>query len=139
MRNGKTRKIETERNGGGGGSDPFAEYMNHWRVAIVILSGGVDGSEFSLEQRQVSVGRSMNNEIAIEDGSMSKEHAVFEFSDNGFRVRDLGSMNGTLLNGSAIRVAELKHGDRIQMGEHTFQLVLEKRRQHPRTYVLPDA
>ena len=136
MRDGETRKIETEE---GGGSDLFVDYMNTWKVAVVILSGGADGSEFLLEERQVSVGRGAESAIAIDDSSMSKEHAIFEFSDNGFRIRDLGSMNGTLLNGSEIRVAELKHGDRIQMGEHTFQLVLERRQQRPRTYLLPDA
>ena len=136
MRDGKTRKVESQQ---GGGSDLFADYMEIWKVSVVILSGGGDGSEFLLEKRQVTVGRGADNEIAIDDHAMSKEHAVFEFSDNCFRIRDLGSMNGTLLNGSEIRVAELKHGDRIQLGGHTFQLVLEKRRRRPRTYVLPDA
>ena len=112
--------------------------MAVWKAAVVVLSGEVPGSEFLLEKRQVKVGRGGDNEISVDDHAMSKEHAVFEFSDNCFRIRDLGSMNGTLLNGSEIRVAELKHGDRIQMGGHTFQLVLEKRKLRPRTYVLPD-
>ena len=76
---------------------------------------------------------------SIDDEAMSKNHAVFEFSDSSYRIRDLASTNGTLLNGSEIRIAELKHGDRIQMGEHVFQLVLEKRESCPRTYMLPDA
>ena len=135
MRDGQTRKLETIPAEG----DLFAEYAKSWKVCVVTLSGHAAGSEYLLQERQVGVGRGPENPISIDDQAMSKAHAVFEFSDNGYRIRDLGSMNGTLLNGSEIRVAELKHGDRIQMGEHTFQLVLEKREARPRTYVLPDA
>lgn len=136
MRDGMTRKIEISASGA---SDVFADYAKNWKVAVVVLSGPAAGSEYLLEERQVGVGRGTDNLISIDDQAMSKMHAVFEFSDSGYRIRDLGSMNGTLLNGSEIRVAELKHGDRIQMGEHTFQLVLEKREARPKTHVLPDA
>jgi pSer/pThr/pTyr-binding forkhead associated (FHA) protein len=136
MRDEQTRKLEAVP---GAEGDLFAEYVKSWQVAVVTLSGEAAGSEYLLEEREVGVGRAPENRIAIDDQAMSKAHAVFEFSDNGYRIRDLGSMNGTLLNGSEIRVAELKHGDRIQMGEHTFQVVLEKRETRPRTYLLPDA
>ncbi len=136
MRDGQTRKLEAISSGE---DDLFADYAKSWKVSVVILSGHAAGSEYLLEERQVGVGRGAENPIAIDDQAMSKEHAVFEFSDSGYRIRDLASMNGTLLNGSEIRVAELKHGDRIQMGEHTFQLVLEKRETRPRTYVLPES
>ncbi len=136
MRDGQTRKIEVIP---GGDGDLFDDYAKSWKVSVVTLSGHAAGSEYLLEKRQIGVGRGAENAISIDDQAMSKNHAVFEFSDSGYRIRDLGSMNGTLLNGSEIRVAELKHGDRIQMGEHTFQLVLEKREARPRTYVLPDA
>ena len=136
MRDGQTQKLEIISDGEG---DLFNDYAKSWKVSVVILSGPAAGSEYLLEERQVGVGRGAENAITINDQAMSKAHAVFEFSDNGYRIRDLGSMNGTLLNGSEIRVAELKHGDRVQMGEHTFQLVLEKREARPRTYVLPDA
>jgi len=136
MRDGQTRKLEAI---SGGEEDLFAEYARNWKVCIVTLSGQAAGTEYLLQERQVGVGRGAENAISIDDQAMSKKHAVFEFSDSGYRIRDLASMNGTLLNGSEIRVAELKHGDRVQMGEHTFQLLLEERESRPRTYVLPDA
>ena len=136
MRDGKTRKREAIPSGEG---DAFADYAKSWKISVVTLDGQAAGTEYLLEDRKVGVGRGAENAISIDDQAMSKEHAVFEFSDSGYRIRDLASMNGTLLNGSEIRVAELKHGDRIQMGEHTFQLILEKRESRPRTYVLPDA
>ena len=135
MRDGQTRKLDSIPSDEG---NLFADYLKQWKVSVVILEGPAAGSEYLLEERQVGVGRGAANAISIDDQAMSKAHAAFEFSDNSYRIRDLGSMNGTLLNGSEIRVAELKHGDRIRMGEHTFQLVLEKREARPRTYVLPD-
>ena len=48
-------------------------------------------------------------------------------------------MNGVQVNGAPVQVAELEHGDRFQLGEHVFQLVLERRRREPRAYLLPDA
>jgi pSer/pThr/pTyr-binding forkhead associated (FHA) protein len=70
---------------------------------------------------------------------MSREHVVIEFSDGGFRIRDLGSMNGTQVNGEVIQVGNLDHGDRLRIGEHAFQFILEKREPEPNTYVLSDA
>jgi pSer/pThr/pTyr-binding forkhead associated (FHA) protein len=64
---------------------------------------------------------------------------VFEFSDGGFRIRDLGSMNGTQVNGAVIKARDLDHGDRLRIGEHSFQFILEKREPEPNTYVLSDA
>jgi len=45
---------------------------------------------------------------------------------------------GKHLEDFLVQVAELEHGDRFQLGEHVFQLVLERRRREPRAYVLPD-
>ena len=135
MRDGQTRQLETDPSAG---ADLFASFAANWRVSLVILSGSAEGSEWEIDRREATVGRGNDNTIVIDDSSISKQHVAFEFSDSGYRVRDLGSSNGTLLNGSEIRVAELKHGDRIQLGEHTLQLILERRNASPRTYVIPD-
>ena len=47
-------------------------------------------------------------------------------------------MNGVLLNGSEIRVGELKNGDRFELGEHVFQFLLDRRSRQPKAYVIPD-
>ena len=76
--------------------------------------------------------------MVFDDRTMSREHAVIEFAGLGFRVRDLASMNGIFLNGSEVKVGDLKSGDRIQVGQHVFQFVLEKSQHSPKTYVLPE-
>ena len=133
MRDGLTRKIETP-----AGHDSLTSFLKLWRVMIVSLTGDQAGTEYALDRPCVTMGRGPDTDLTFDDEAMSKEHAVLEFDGTGFRVRDLGSMNGLLLNGSEIRVAELKNGDRFELGEHAFQYLLDRRPHEPKAYVLPD-
>jgi pSer/pThr/pTyr-binding forkhead associated (FHA) protein len=121
------------------GDAGFAHFSARQRAALVVLSGDSSGSEFTLDQAKISIGRGPEADLAFTDTAMSREHAILEFSDGGFRIRDLGSTNGTLVNDELAKVWNLEHGDRITIGEHTFQFVLEQRELEPMTYVLPDA
>lgn len=134
MRDGLTRKLEIgERN-----SD-FARFLAEFRACLVVVEGGVAGSEHEIDRPRTSLGRGPAVDLVFPDPAMSKEHASLEWAGGALRLRDLGSMNGIRVNGAEVQVADLKHGDRFQLGEHVFQLVLEQRRREPRTYVLPDA
>lgn len=134
MRDGRTRKLERPESDEG-----FEGWRARWRAVLVVLAGGAEGTEHPVEAAVVTLGRGPGVDVAFDDASMSREHAALEFASEGFRVRDLGSMNGTLLNGGEVLAAELKNGDRVQLGEHVLQFVLEERPRLPRTYVLPDA
>jgi pSer/pThr/pTyr-binding forkhead associated (FHA) protein len=134
MRDGGTRRIATPE-----AADAFTLYMQSWEATIVIVSGDAAGTEFPLQRRTTSIGRGPDSDWAIEDDAMSREHAAVEFTGKGFRIRDLGSMNGVLVNGAEVKVAVLKHGDRFQLGEHVFQFLLAERPHEPKAYVLPDA
>ncbi len=133
MRDGMTRRIETP-----GGNGSLAEYLNLWRAVVVSLSGDQAGSEYELDRPCVTMGRGPGTDLMFDDEAMSREHAVLEFDGSGFRIRDLGSMNGLLLNGSETRVGELKNGDRFELGEHAFQILLDRRPRQPKAYVIPD-
>ena len=134
MRDGETRKLAaSERNGG------FDAFRDRWEASLVIVAGGAEGDEVTLDRPCVTLGRGPGVDSAFPDDAMSREHAAVEFSEEGFRVRDLGSTNGTMLNGSTVGAADLAHGDRIQVGQHVFQLVLEKRERSPRTYLIPES
>ena len=63
------------------------------------------------------LGRSPENDIAVDDPEMSRKHAVFRRTPQGVRVEDQGTSNGTGVNGEAVAHAQLKHGDVIQVGE----------------------
>src|SRR5579863_3947133 len=64
-----------------------------------------------------SLGRHPNNTIQLLDKIVSKEHCILEQRDGHFILRDLGSLNGTYVNGERVRgEMVLKHGDEIALG-----------------------
>ncbi len=70
---------------------------------------------------EVRVGRSLDNDVSLEDISLSRHHARFRWTKTGVGVEDLGSRNGTLVNGVAIQgLHPLALDDRVSLGKHTF-------------------
>jgi serine phosphatase RsbU (regulator of sigma subunit) len=71
-----------------------------------------------LDESPVRAGRSSANVIQLPDGTVSKEHAEFSEVGGLWRVQDLGSRNGTRLNGHAVTAAEnLRPGDALELGQ----------------------
>jgi pSer/pThr/pTyr-binding forkhead associated (FHA) protein len=68
--------------------------------------------------RPLSVGRTADNDIVIDNLSISRRHAVIEPSEEGCAIRDAGSLNGILVNGVEMRETGLKNGDVITLGKH---------------------
>lgn len=71
----------------------------------------------------VRVGRRHGNEVTLDDPALSLEHAVIDHRDDSFEVRDLGSSNGTFVNGQRVVVHKLGNGDVIGVGGHTLLVV----------------
>ena len=132
MQDGSTRELKTRDTDG-----RFAQFMTRFQASLVILNGPATGTDFAIDSQRLVVGRGPGVDLALEDDAMSREHAVIEFSGRGFQVSDLGSTNGVIVNGSKISVIDLKHADKIQIGEHQFQFVVEERAHTP-THVLPE-
>lgn len=82
-----------------------------------------DPTRFPLHDARYALGRSTTNELAFPDDSkLSREHLVFERSKGGWFVRDVGSLNGTKVNGVPLtNVAVLSDGDRISAGDLTIR------------------
>jgi pSer/pThr/pTyr-binding forkhead associated (FHA) protein len=134
MRDGVT--VRRER---GNAPENVSDFLERWRPALVVISGVAAGSEFIVDRVRTTVGRGPGVDLAFADAEMSQQHAAIEFAAGGFRLCDLGSTNGTYVNGALVRVCELKNADRVQLGRFVFQFVLEERALSPRVYVLPDA
>lgn len=81
----------------------------------------------------VTVGRALDNSLSFPDEpDLSRRHLSLERAGAGWRLRDLGSKNGTLLNGAAVQHAvELRHGDRIQAGRIVLELQLAQQAAFP--------
>jgi len=87
-------------------------------IDLIIDWPGSAGMRVHLEHGHYRLGRSSVNELAFpEDQKLSREHLVFERTGDGWTVRDVGSRNGTQVNGTTlIGTACLSHGDRIMAG-----------------------
>jgi pSer/pThr/pTyr-binding forkhead associated (FHA) protein len=127
MQDGRTRKLPRPAQEAQG-----PEFFELHRASLVVLEGEEVGRELPLEQEKIIVGRGPEAELTFDDGAMSCEHAALERVDHGYRVRDLASTNGVVVNGCETLVRELEHGDQLQLGGHLFQyLVEEKERAAP--------
>jgi Nif-specific regulatory protein len=84
---------------------------------LVIRRDDGYGDVFPLEAGQrFTLGRATTNRVVLKDELCSREHAAVEFNDNHWRLRDLKSLNGTRVRGSAIEEWELTSGDEFQVG-----------------------
>ena len=114
----------------------FEEFSDGYQAKVVVVSGGAVGEEFSLDQDRVTLGRGPGVDLMFNDPAMSRQHAVLTYTSDGFRLQDLGSTNGVLVNGKPVQAAEIDHGDRFEVGGHELQLVIVEREEAPETYEL---
>lgn len=76
-----------------------------------------DPEVYPLEERTVSIGRGLDNDIILPEGEVSRHHLILSRDAYGFQVEDLGSFNGTYLNGMRVeRATRLRPGDEIRIG-----------------------
>ena len=69
------------------------------------------------DTQDLSLGRAPDNDLDFDDPEMSRHHAVFERSGGACRIRDLGTPNGTGVNGEAVEQAPLRSGDVVRVGQ----------------------
>lgn len=94
--------------------------MTAQKPQIVMRSGPIPGSSYFLENDETVLGRDLGNDIPVPDPEISRRHVRFIRRPEGFYVEDLGSTNGTFVNGARIAVPQLlKHGDLITLAEST--------------------
>jgi adenylate cyclase len=75
-----------------------------------------EGVVHNLGEETVTVGRGATNSIPLADSACSSKHAQLVPDENGWRIEDRGSLNGTFVNGQRVPTARLGPGDRIQLG-----------------------
>jgi HD-GYP domain-containing protein (c-di-GMP phosphodiesterase class II) len=92
--------------------------MQAQTISVRSLAGAQEGRTWQSD-RQLQVGRLPASEVALDDASVSRQHAEVAFTSKGWVVRDLGSTNGTFLNGSRVGRAEhnVRKGDILQFGD----------------------
>jgi pSer/pThr/pTyr-binding forkhead associated (FHA) protein len=88
---------------------------------LLVLSGAGIGGRYLLDSDETKVGRDINNEICLDDITVSRSHALISKA-NGYTVKDLGSLNGTYINAVAVRESKINPGDEVQIGKYHLTL-----------------
>ena len=96
------------------------------RPELMVMNGVLAGRRFQVKEGGIRLGRSSSNDISIPDEELSRNHCLFEpVGQDGIRVTDLASANGTLVNGKALGAdpEDLRLGDLIEVGKSVVSVV----------------
>jgi diguanylate cyclase (GGDEF)-like protein len=102
-------------------SDPPAK-TEAARPYLMVISGARPGELHTLSRERTIVGRSPDAAVRLRDDGISREHAALCVAGGRVTVKDLGSTNGTFVNGVRIQERELRDGDQLTVGEATLLL-----------------
>src|SRR3984885_11701066 len=88
------------------------------------ISGKYQGGEFPIAQdKQILIGRSSDLDMVLVEDMVSRKHARIAMQTDQIWIEDLGSTNGTFVNGEKIKRARLKEGDRVLIGTSILKLI----------------
>ncbi|MEW5985626.1 MAG: FHA domain-containing protein [Chloroflexota bacterium] len=106
--------------------------MAEGSARFVARFGLIPGQEFRLEARPLILGREPLNDIPLKDPEVSRRHARLTPQSDSFLIEDLGSTNGTFVNGRRITTPTLlKHGDVVDFGETVSLIFVQAGRPVP--------
>jgi hypothetical protein len=93
------------------------------RQATLLLQTPSGAQQIELQQTLITIGRGLGNDIILEDSRVSRHHAQLRYRQRRFWISDLGSTNGTFVNGAPISEKALHDGDLVSLGglELTFR------------------
>ena len=101
-------------------------------ATLIQIENGVSKSKFRIDKALLRLGRSVENDICIEDPEVSGEHCIIEMiakvdkkNDYEFFIQDMNSTNHTFINGQQISRQQLRHNDVIRIGWKYFKFVDE--------------
>ncbi|MFI5457277.1 MAG: ATP-binding protein [Isosphaerales bacterium] len=86
-------------------------------ASLFVIQGADQGKRFEFKSGPVALGRDTSNPIRLHDTEISRRHAELRLEREGYRIVDLGSANGTYVNGQPVDQTPLQSGDRVQLGQ----------------------
>ena len=117
-----TQTYTPEENGDENG--PLDEIAADGPALVVRSGGGRAGEHFIPHAERTTIGRSPDNDIFLDDVTVSRKHAVLEQNANQFLIEDLGSLNGTFVNRRRIESpTRLESGDEVQIGKYRLSFI----------------
>lgn len=92
--------------------------------ALRFISGKYQGGEFPIyPDKPIVVGRSSDLDMVLVEDMVSRKHARIAIAPDGITIEDMGSTNGTFVNGEKVKKAKLKEGDRVLIGTSILKVV----------------
>src|SRR5450432_4816890 len=103
------------------GSEPGSTEL---RFGLRFISGKYQGGEFPLgEGQEIVIGRSSELDMVLVEEMVSRKHARIALTDGVISIADLGSTNGTFVNGEKVDEGTLKEGDRVLIGTNILKVI----------------
>ena len=101
--------------------------VTHEGATLVIRSGGGrSGEAFNISGERMTIGRSPEAEVFLDDVTVSRNHALLVRRRDGLYIDDLGSLNGTYVNRRRIESHQLQNGDELQVGKYKLTYLDER-------------
>lgn len=100
---------------------PQGQHVASGPAGLLVVRGDNVGSRFGLHRQTTTLGRDPASDVFLADVTVSRHHCQIVRRDDEFVVRDVGSLNGTYVNGERVDSTALAHGDELQVGK--FRLV----------------
>jgi hypothetical protein len=91
---------------------------------LVVRHGPEAGSSYRLVDPVTAIGRHPDSDIFLDDITVSRRHVQLVRDDDGYLLRDVGSLNGTYVNRDRVDEARLHHGDELQIGRYRLSFVV---------------
>jgi hypothetical protein len=100
-------------------------------LALRFISGKYQGGEFPMvPNKEIVVGRSSDLDMVLVEEMVSRKHARIAYENDAVVIEDLGSTNGTFVNGEKIKRAQLKEGDRVLIGTSILKVIVMDNSSH---------
>lgn len=96
------------------------------KYSLAVLHGKASGRIFELTAARTTIGRS-DADVVLDDVECSREHAIIEVLGSEARIRDMGSTNGTFIDGNQIDKATLENHTEFRIGEHVLMFIVTDR------------
>ncbi len=107
-------------------ADGIRQELSPGTALLVSVRGPNAGARFLLDKDVVTVGRHPDSDIFLDDITVSRRHAEFALSGEGVIVSDVGSLNGTYVNGTRAESKVLAHGDTVQVGKFRLRTIIPR-------------
>ena len=103
--------------------DEVPDVISLRRCQLIVIDGPDKGKKILLNKSVIKIGKSDASNFMLTDKTISRKHLEIRYKDDSFLLKDVGSTNGTFLNGNRVKEAYLNPGDAIKLGNSILEFI----------------